>query len=287
MSEGIATQATLVAAIARASRAEVSAYVLGARSPIVRALESAADRGAQVSVRLEGAPYGGGRSDDGMAARNRATAEALARHGVAVRLTAPDDASTHMKAAVVDGTAFLDDRNWPSDGSDTILTTDEPADVALVTTAFEGVPGSGGHLATEKSAALALEAAAIAGRSGDRVEVESETFGFSSVSKALYARARAGAHVRLLVSTREFAAGGRTERSALHRLAGAGVEIRLTANDEKLCVAGDRAWAGSANATFAPAPTLDWGMVTSNAATVRGIDAAFERNWRAGTAVAV
>ena len=286
MSEGIATQATLVAALARASRAELSAYVLEPGSAVVRALEAAGDRGAHVRVRLEGNPYAGRAASDDLVARNRAVAAGLAAHGVVVRLTTADDLPTHLKAALVDGTAYLDDRNWPSDGLDTIVATSDSDDVAVVAAALDGTPGSDGHLATEKLGALAFEARAIERGSGDRVEVESESFGYSKVSHALFARARRGAHVRLLVSLREYSESGRTELASLRRLANAGVEIRVVANDEKLCLAGDRGWIGSANATFEENPMLDWGMATRDGALLRGARAAFERNWALGRRVA-
>lgn len=285
MSEAIATQATLRSVLASASRAELSAYVLESGSPIVRALEAAADRGARVTVRLEGDPYQGSDARDDLGSRNRRVAAELAGHGVAVGLVGPRDMPTHMKAALVDGIAYLDDRNWPKDGLDTIVATSDADDVAAVASALRGKAAFDGHLATEKRRALDLEAAAIAQGSGDRVDVESESFGYSKVSEALFARARGGAHVRLLVAEREFAEAGATERAALRRLAGAGVEIRVAANDEKLCVAGDRGWIGSANATFEWKPMLDWGMATRNEALLRGIRFAFERNWALGAAV--
>jgi phosphatidylserine/phosphatidylglycerophosphate/cardiolipin synthase-like enzyme len=275
----------LAAAISRASRVELSAYVLECGSAIVRALETAGDRGARVSVRLEGNPYAGSAPTDDLTTRNRAAAAELASHGVAVKVTDAGDLPVHMKAALVDGTAYLDDRNWPSDGLDTIVASSDGDDAAVVASALGGTPASDGHLATEKRRALALEARTIERGSGDRVEVESESFGYSSVSKALYARARGGAAVRLLVAQREYAEGGRTELASLRRLAGAGVEIRVVANDEKLCLAGDRGWIGSANATFEEHPMLDWGMATRNAALLGGIGSAFDRNWALGVAV--
>ena len=41
-------------------------------------------------------------------------AAALQAHGVRVAWTTPEQ-PVHMKAAVVDRTAYLDDRNWPAD----------------------------------------------------------------------------------------------------------------------------------------------------------------------------
>jgi hypothetical protein len=193
-----------------------------------------------------------------------------------------------MKAAVVDGVAFLDDRNFPGDGRDTIVRTRDAGEVRMVRAALSGQGVAKGastqRFATEKRAALRLEAGAILGGSGDRVDVESEAFGFSAVSKALRARALGGAHVRLLVAEREFRGAGTQERRGLARLIAAGVSVRVGASDEKLCVAGDRGWVGSANATF-PEPMIDWGLATRSKPMLGAIRSAFERNWDAARAV--
>ena len=279
MSEAIVAQPGLLAAFRRAASIALSAYVLEPDAAVTKALEDAGDRGARVSVRLEGSPYAGREPSGDLAERNGRGVAELRAHGVAVHLTTAGDLPVHMKAALVDGVAYLDDRNWPADGLDTIVATSDADDVAAVTSALRGDPAADGHLAGEKRAALRLEAQTISAARGDQIDVESESFGYSAVSKALYERARRGAHVRLLVAKREFDEGGATERAALRRLAGVGVEVRVVANDEKLCSAGDRGWIGSANATYEPAAMLDWGMETRRPALLRGIEAAFERNW--------
>jgi hypothetical protein len=192
----------------------------------------------------------------------------------------------HLKAAVIDGTAYLDDRNWTA-GGETIVADARPADVAVVRDAIGGRTVATATLATEKDAALLLESAAIGSGTGDRVDVESESFGASVVSASLRARAAAGAHVRLLVNGNvAFAAGSGRERAVLRSLAAQGVEIRTTPSAEKLCVAGDRGWVGSANPTFDRAPTTDWGLALSDAAMLAPLEAAFERTWRTARAFA-
>jgi hypothetical protein len=279
MSEAIVTQPSVLRAIAGAADVELSAYVLRRQSPVVRALEAAGDRGARVSVRLDAAPYIGPPPADDVAAENRRVAVELRAHGVAVRLSRPDEPPLHLKAALVDGTAFLDDRNWPVHGGDTILSTSDDDDVGVVARALRGTLGCDGHMAAGKSQALLFESESIAAGTGDRVDVESESFGRTAVSKALYARARAGAHVRLLVSERVLKQAGPVEHAALQRLARAGVEVRAGTSAEKLCVAGDRGWVGSANATFSSSPMADWGVSTRRPALLRDIETAFERNW--------
>jgi hypothetical protein len=59
--------------------------------------------------------------------------------------------------------------------------------------------------------------------------------------------------------------------------------------DEKLAIAGDDAWAGSANATYARGAAgaqRDWGMATREPEVRRGLRAAFERNWHAARPLA-
>jgi len=277
----LTTDGAVAAAIARGSRVALSAYVLRQGSAIETALERAGDRGAHVSVTLEGHPYRGGTGANSPARANRRTAEALRQHGVAVRLTGRDAVPVHLKAAVVDGTAYLDDRNWTGDGHDTIVATTGAREVAAVASTLAGratapVPG----LALDKAAALRLEARAIRDAGGDRLDVQSESFGYSCVYDALRYRAARGPHVRLVVSAREYAHRRNTaERSALRRLREAGVEVRVVAGDEKLCIGGDRGWVGSANATFAGKPMLDWGLQTRDPGVLRELERRFAATW--------
>jgi hypothetical protein len=192
-----------------------------------------------------------------------------------------------MKAAVVDGDAFLDDRNWPDDGRDFIVRTRDADDVAAVASALQGAPLGDGHLQTRKAQALAQEAHLIYATPAHAIDCESESFGFSTVYAALKARASKDDSVRLLVSARDLQGGANTrELEALHKLAQAGVSVRVGADDEKICVAGDRAWVGSANASRGAPDTIDWGMRTSQPAVVSALRDRFERNWNAATALA-
>ena len=93
-------------------------------------LEAAAGRGAHVRVVLEAHPYDGGTGE--LARANAEMVSELRSHGVAAELHDAGKASLHMKAAVVDGVAFLDDRNWPDDGRDTIVRTADRDDVAAI-----------------------------------------------------------------------------------------------------------------------------------------------------------
>ena len=272
-------------AIAGARSVSLSAYVLGRANPIVRALEDAGDRGARVHVVLDGAPIGASRkSDDGIVRTNAATVAELRLHGVDARLTDRSAPAQHLKAAVADGRAFLDDRNWTP--SDDLIETAAPADVSSVAAAIDGCPISTPDLALTKAEAIFREAQTIAGAPGDTVDCASESFGASVVSVALARRAVSGAHVRLVVNDRALSGASENERHALARLAAAGVEIRAGASTDKLCVAGTQAWIGSANPTFSPPPPmLDWGTSTTDAALVARASSTFARDWQSARPV--
>ncbi|MGH7709105.1 MAG: phospholipase D-like domain-containing protein, partial [Vulcanimicrobiaceae bacterium] len=133
-----------------------------------------------------------------------------------------------------------------------------------------------------KDAALALEARLIASSRGDRIDVESESFGDCAVARSLTDRARAGTSVRLLVNRHLLAsdANGR-ELAALDRLAQAGVEIRVGAATDKLAIAGSGGWVGSANATRGVPATTDWGARTRARGVVAALHDRFVANWQA------
>ena len=120
--------------------------------------------------------------------------------------------------------------------------------------------------------------------------VESESFGCGAIYNALLHRAEAHQPTRLIVAGREAAErGNRIERAHLARLAALGVEVRTGDPkhgdlNEKLAVAGNVAWAGSANATYARGANgaqRDWGLITRDASVTAGLRDAFERNWQA------
>ena len=276
----------MLASLAHAKRATFSAYTVRPGA-VLAGLEAAARAGTALDVTLDAKPYAD--SDGRLAAANAAAAKALRAAGAEVRL-APADRPVHLKGAVIDGEAFLDDRNWADDGAETVVKTTEPDDVACVGAALEGTPRSDGRLATLKRDALELEAHVIYGARTDSIDCESEAFSFSVVYAGLQARAKTGAHVRLLVSERDLhdgrARGQVREARALADLQKLGVEVRVGGDDEKLCIAGDRAWVGSANATDgARDDTIDWGMRTCDRAIVDGLEARFERNWARGHAL--
>ncbi len=289
MAIALSSVSAFATTVATAQRIDFSAYTL--RGGNVRdALLAAAQAGAAVRVRLERDPL-----DDAAQSLHTANADAVARlsaAGADAGLTAPGSPVLHMKAAVVDGVAWLDDRNWAGDGNETVIRDSDADDVAAVRAALAGEPGSDGHLRTTKSDAQFLECEVIRGAGVAPLAVESESFGSGSVYNALLARAKAGLPTRLIVAGREAAgtgAAGAHERARLTHLAALGVNVR-TGNadgldlDEKLAVAAHAAWAGSANATYARGvlgAQRDWGLATRQPTIVDQLRAAFESNWDA------
>lgn len=275
------------AELARARTVDLSTYTL--RAGAVRdALVGAARSGATVRVRLERDPLDGGGQ-----ALHRANAEAVAAltaAGADAELTGTDEPVLHMKAAVVDGVAWLDDRNWVGRGRETVVRDSDPADVAAVAAALRGERDREGDLRTTKAGAQALELDVMHAAVNAPLAVESESFGGGSIYNALLARAQAGEPTRLLVAGREAAEAGPrgdSERRRLARLAALGVEVRTGRPgarelDEKLAVAPAAAWVGSANATYAfgaAGDQRDWGLATREPTLVDALRAAFEANW--------
>lgn len=284
-----ASGADVASAIGRAQSVTLSAYVLRPGS-LLDALEAAARRGAHVTVRLEGRPYGGN-SPDGAAQLQAWNGEAVsairAAGGDAALVDTPDQNGPplHMKAAVCDGVAYLDDRNWPGDGQDTIVRDDFAPDVAAIDAAIRGTGARPTRwFWTEKAAALAGETRLLYGARHARVDVESESFGFDGAYGALKTLAAHGVHCRLLVAERDVTP---KSLSALEKLKADGVDVRTGDFDEKMAIVdGSRAWLGSANATFGYPKQTDWGLRTDAPAVVQTLQTHFENHWNASTPLA-
>ncbi len=283
----------LAGAIAHARRVELSAWMLGS-DRLVGALEDAAHGRARVDVMLEREPYAPVRADaQALARRNAARARELRAHHVRVHLVESRGAPLHLKAALVDGVAYLDDRNWAEHGAQTIVRSNRKSDVAAVEAALANAAGDaaspkysapegGRGLALRKDRALRLEADLIArAPEGSLVRCASEwLLPGSIVTKALLARAAAGERVEVLVDECNPAAkDARREFAALARLRDAGAEVRVGRTTEKLCIAGDAGWVGSANATPGFLATVDWGLTSRARAIVSALAQRFDRAW--------
>ncbi len=277
----LTSQSAMTSALERAHDVTLVAYLLP-RGRVFDALAAALQRGAHVTVRLEGHPYAD--AHGGIRRLNRSVVDELKRAGADARLVRErgSDESLHAKAALIDGALYVDDVNFSSGDAGTVLRDDSRRDARALRDAVAGrVDAPSREFAWRKRDALSLEARLLAGaRSRDDVIVESESVG---IGNAVYSRlerlGRAGRSPRLLVS-REALSG--RERSRLARLAANGVRVRVCASNEKFALAGDRAWTGSANATSAyPNPNqLDWGARTRDRAIVAHLRDRFESRWQ-------
>lgn len=277
----VASTAAMLRAMRTAHEVTLSSYVLPP-GPVERGLEDAARRGARVTVRLNGYFYGG---RSWMLQANESAVRRLKRlHADAaiVHRRDRDGACLHLKAAVCDGVAFLDDCNWRADGRDTILRDDGPAAVGAIRRAASGdVRAAARGIALDKASALSAEAALLRASRGP-VDVEAESIGFWSVYSALKRLAQHGAACRLLIS--KYGATGKSGHAAA-LLARAGVRVRVAPSDEKFAVAGGTAWIGSANPTsaFLDGDEVEWGIRTRRADVVNALASRFNAAWKAAS----
>ncbi len=244
--------------------------------PVRDALVGAARRGAHVDVTLQADPY---RNPYGERA-NADAARALRDAGAGVTLFASDRVPFHLKAAVCDGTAYLDDRNWTKRGPEIVIADDTPGDVALVRDALRGHGGASPTLATRKDVGLQREVALVDGAGPQPVTAESERVSTSPLTRALQRRALRGEPSTLIASGTH---RPRREAHALALLKADGVRVRSGGTNEKLALAGDRAWIGSGNATGASGRTarqLEWAVVTGDPAIVAAARSALARDVR-------
>lgn len=244
--------------IERATEVSVEAYTL--HGPVLRAVEAAARRGANVTVRLALHPVSNSRG--GLAKENARLLHELTAAGVHACLAD----WIHAKEIQADGTLFLDEKNWRDD--DIVLREDDPIEA--------------GSIPMTKHEALAQEAKLLAGAAAGDVIVESESFGSGNATyDALKALGKAGAAPRLLVSESDLRST-RNERSVLRDLVADGVRVRLCNDSAKLAAAGNSAWLGSANATFAGKgfDMTDWGVRTKDATIVKTVRDRLESAWQ-------
>src|SRR5579884_1470920 len=147
--------------------------------------------------------------------------------------------------------------------------------------------GADAALALRKDEALRREAALIEGAPHDPVLVETETIGRGPLSHALREHAAAGAATTLIVAPAP--ARKRSEAETIRELRAHGVRVLTGGSDEKMALAGDAAWIGSANGTSTyytgkdgrPRPAgdqIEWGLVTREPRLVDAVRAALARD---------
>ena len=271
----LSSPAGCAAAIRSASHVQFGAFLLGG-GPVRDALAAAAKRGADVDVVLARAPYATGAGGE---AENANSAVLLRNAGAHVTLRGGSATWFHLKGAVCDGVAYLDDRNFPAGDRQIVLADDTPDDVALVSAAIHGRGSTNGTLATQKADALAQEATLIRHAHGIPVTVETETLGPGAVTTALRLHALGGDPTTLVVPP-DLATKPRMH-AMLQHLRGDGVNVRENGAAQKLALAGDAAWVGSANASYAfraAGTQIDWGITTREPAVVAAVAAALARD---------
>ena len=274
------TPGRVLAALARGRRISVSAYTLG-EGPMLGALMAAARRHAHVRVTLAWDRFV--RGQPGLLAQNQAALAKLRAAGVHVDtdLAQHGTAPLHMKSAIVDGVAFLDDRNWRLNATEAIVEDDDRRDVRAIRAGQHLHAGTAGRLTTQKARALHMEAAVIRAAAGDRVDLETESLSQGEVLAAVRERAARGAHIRVLIGSSLATAGARL----LHALRAQGVEVRALggrggrAGAGKMALTAGACWVGSANATYERPATIDWGLVTGDRALADNLRSHFEADW--------
>jgi|SRR5579884_657226 len=281
----LSSTAEMLAALRSASSVTFSAYMLRP-GPVEQALAAAARRGASVRVRLEGDLWGGTRA---MNAANLRSVQALQRSGADAKIVHRPGAggpALHMKAAVCDGAAFLDDCNWNASG-DTVIEDTSRAHVRAVREAALQHGGARcGNLALDKAHAIAREAALLRAPRVQTVRLESEALHPCAVTARLRQLARAGVRVRVLLSQR-CVRGDPATLSEVRSLQRDGVVFRVARSGEKFAVAGNRAWVGSADATGTrfDGDRIEWAIATRDANIVGALRRRFTERWRASKAM--
>jgi hypothetical protein len=232
----LGSTATLIDQMRTARHIELDTYVLR-NTRLINALEVASDRGADVHVRF------GDPSKASQRCSNLAAKRELESHAVEVSIEpgyGPD--AIHAKIATVDGVVFKDDRNWTTGEWETVL--------------VDETRHRNRNDAITKSDALAREASLIRSGKGHDILISTESIGRGPIVEALIARAKRGDHIRLVYKPHLDDVG---RDDALRRMRAAGISIRQSDADHKICVVGSRAWIGSANATAGSPEMREWG----------------------------
>ena len=259
----------LTRAIRDARTVDLAAYTLTPGMATTRALIDAADRGAKVSVQLDGFAFG-------EAERwNRETLPLLRSHGISAKVTQQE---LHLKAAIVDGVPYLSDRNFARGGI--TVRDDIPEDRPVIVGAMHGAFEENDHLWMTKASAVVHEARVLSTRSTRYVKLSSESFGCGTpVYDQLRSRAELGDQVRVLVTQREFASTP-AEQTCLRDLANLGVYVRVGTSNDKLALDGDDIWVGSANATAGVGEQIEWGLAMRSSVIAAAARQEFERQWQ-------
>ena len=272
MSVEFSSYQTFLDALAQAQTVNLTAYTLG-HGKTEQALIAAAAHGARIRVRLAGTVF-----DDphgGLALHNAHECANLRAHGIDAGPT--DAPATHMKAAIIDGQAYFDDRNWCNQ-SDLIIRSDTESDLAATAAILAGQAGASTSdgLALTKGDAIHAEAGLLADPQAS-IFLETESLGPSVITTLLKAAAP-HTQVRVLLTRAIDHASVRIEHE-IAALQACGVQICTTETNDKFCIVGEQAWVGSANATGGDPAMSDWGIVLHGSADVMRLRERFAATW--------
>lgn len=276
----------MLAAMRTAKDITFSAYFLRPGGPVEQVLLDAIKRGAHVTVRLNGYFDNGPKR---LLDWNKQAVRDLKRvHADAkmVHLSDKDGPMLHLKAAVCDSVAFLDDRNWTA-GRDIVLRDTTPGEVSAIRAAAGYARAACKNIALTKAEALNRESDVIDSPRNRRVDIESETMTWHSPVYSAIKRHANDIHFRVLLSSQHLSG---TTKKTIGYLETMHVDVRMVDSSDKIAIAGgERAWVGSANATATwPDPNeSDWGYSTDTKRFVRALQSRFNVNWRASRPPAV
>ena len=279
--------ATFTSKLSAASTICFSAYVFTSAS--FQALDTAAKNGANETVVLPQEEYANDSSDSNQLAADGA-------HIVYDQSTSTSP--LHAKLALVDGSAYLDGRNW--DTSDVVISDTYAADYTAIQNALALNPTSSTNLDTLKSIALAREANMITSAvnggslSGVTIRFMTESFssGASNVISALESAAQAGASVEVVVLS-SYVQGNSGEMNLLTTLKSPpyDMSVRLNPNSgsEKMTLISSRTtgWFGSSNATSSSSQSdnyIDWGLTVGDPTVLGDLQSYYDMTYAASTA---
>ncbi len=271
----VVSEASFESIVAAGKTIQFSTYLLNPSSTLEQALVSAAAAGASVEVSLPSDSFvqslGDVYQEDMQSAQNIANAGGTVMWDAGNQ--SPNAQPLHAKLAIVDGTAYLDGRNW--DSTDVIVSDTGVADLLAIGNAIALNPTDSPTLDTVKQDALSLETTYISSTSGSTIDYMTESFGAGNVANALIARAQAGLTVHAIVLKSDVST---SEKTTLTQMQQAGIDVELNpgSGSEKLAIIGTTAWFGSSNSTAGVPYQIDWGAVFSDPNVIATLQSNFD-----------
>jgi len=289
--EPTAGSAPIITAINGARQSILLEMYLLTDTPIIHALESAANRGVTVQVMLEPHPYG---MSPASAAR---VLDELSSAGVAARPTNPIFALTHAKTMVIDGqTAYIMTANFSraalggsqsATNREYLLADSTPADVAAVTAIFRADWNRTTPALTDPQLVVSpvnarSDLTALIASARKTLEIEDEEMDDTASEAALARAAAHGVHVEVILP----ASGGNAISPDEQRLRAAGVIVRhdtqLYMHAKLILVDGREAFVGSENFSAASLDrNREIGLLINDQPIIGELGATFSQDWAA------